>query len=337
MWDRRKIQDKWRYFHRQRKTPTGNFTEFVVRTYYAIYDHCRAGGGASCPAAAVRNRNICRFVYHGIYDQPDHDYDHVIEDCKKNLREMGYIRLSEDKQTVFLDRPLDFLLEGEHEKYLAMLDIEDGKPSASDAPPDVPEPPEAPGAVRCPSCGGPMVLRRGKYGLFFGCGMFPKCRGTLSVADGTYALLQRDGLALYRFNRPCWKCAAPLELKSYFPLLDFKQSAPDLAEKLKALYVIRLSTLPALDDYLAEQYEQLQERFSKQAGFSYVANICPHCNALQGSLMTLSHVYDALDALPVEKLQKSVFIRVAVNEATLSREEWTEAVELLLQREKENE
>ena len=31
-WDRRKIQHKWANFYAQRRRPTGNFTEFVVRT-----------------------------------------------------------------------------------------------------------------------------------------------------------------------------------------------------------------------------------------------------------------------------------------------------------------
>lgn len=32
--------------------------------------------------------------------------------------------------------------------------------------------------VLCPKCGGPMVRRKGKYGEFYGCSDFPRCRGT---------------------------------------------------------------------------------------------------------------------------------------------------------------
>lgn len=31
---------------------------------------------------------------------------------------------------------------------------------------------------RCPSCGATMVLRKGKYGLFYGCTRYPYCKGT---------------------------------------------------------------------------------------------------------------------------------------------------------------
>ena len=30
----------------------------------------------------------------------------------------------------------------------------------------------------CPSCGGKLVKREGKYGEFFGCSNYPKCRFT---------------------------------------------------------------------------------------------------------------------------------------------------------------
>lgn len=31
---------------------------------------------------------------------------------------------------------------------------------------------------RCPECGSPVSLKDGKYGLFYGCSNFPKCRFT---------------------------------------------------------------------------------------------------------------------------------------------------------------
>lgn len=34
----------------------------------------------------------------------------------------------------------------------------------------------------CPECGGPMVIRRSRFGkLFYGCGAYPKCRGVISI------------------------------------------------------------------------------------------------------------------------------------------------------------
>ena len=35
--------------------------------------------------------------------------------------------------------------------------------------------------VRCPYCGQPMVIRNGRYGLFYGCRNYPRCKGTRSI------------------------------------------------------------------------------------------------------------------------------------------------------------
>ncbi|MGN0594005.1 MAG: topoisomerase DNA-binding C4 zinc finger domain-containing protein, partial [Hominimerdicola sp.] len=32
----------------------------------------------------------------------------------------------------------------------------------------------------CPKCGGNLVLRNGRHGLFYGCSNFPKCRFTIN-------------------------------------------------------------------------------------------------------------------------------------------------------------
>jgi len=32
--------------------------------------------------------------------------------------------------------------------------------------------------VKCPDCGGAMISRKGKFGIFWGCKMYPDCKGT---------------------------------------------------------------------------------------------------------------------------------------------------------------
>ena len=46
------------------------------------------------------------------------------------------------------------------------------------APPPKAKPAEG---VSCPECGSPMVLRHGRYGDFYGCSRFPKCKGVLNI------------------------------------------------------------------------------------------------------------------------------------------------------------
>ncbi|MCI8355588.1 MAG: DNA polymerase III subunit epsilon [Lachnospiraceae bacterium] len=35
--------------------------------------------------------------------------------------------------------------------------------------------------ITCPSCGGELVLRKGKFGMFYGCSSYPRCRFTRNV------------------------------------------------------------------------------------------------------------------------------------------------------------
>lgn len=37
--------------------------------------------------------------------------------------------------------------------------------------------------ITCPVCGGELVLRKGKFGMFYGCSSFPRCRFTRNVRD----------------------------------------------------------------------------------------------------------------------------------------------------------
>ena len=90
MWPEAKIQSQKEYFAAQRKQPTGNFTEYVVRTYYCIYKACSKHQRNSCPAKEVSNYRIKNVVYEGFYNnKPDHDYQNVIDNCKKHLIECG--------------------------------------------------------------------------------------------------------------------------------------------------------------------------------------------------------------------------------------------------------
>jgi DNA topoisomerase I len=53
---------------------------------------------------------------------------------------------------------------------------------------------EIPTDEKCPECGAPMVMKRGRFGRFFACTRYPDCKGTKSVPLGV----------------PCPKCASDL-------------------------------------------------------------------------------------------------------------------------------
>ncbi|MGB8453107.1 MAG: topoisomerase DNA-binding C4 zinc finger domain-containing protein [Anaerocolumna sp.] len=358
MWSEAKIQSQKEYFAAQRKQPTGNFTEYVVRTYYCIYKGCSKYQSKSCPAKEVSNYRIKNEIYKGFYNnKPDHDYQNVIDNCKKHLIEMKYINIAQqDNEDYFsIDKPLDFLLPGEHETYLKKFCIEDRSLSEFQMPDSIQfnainSPDEAIALLNhmldpehyddpfeemhssadtpsmnfsCELCDGHYVVRHGTYGAFFGCSNYPKCRSTKTIEEKTYSWFEKQGIRIYEVEQPCWKCGKPIKLRSYFPHLDLMLDQPDLAQKFD-LSIIRLGIIETLDQYLSSKYQEIYTRFSKKFGGEYTANNCPYCNSLQGSTMSLDTAFGYLTDLirKHQSITKHIAETIAVTETTLPKNEW---------------
>lgn len=120
-WTEEQIQHQHDYFSSERTKKRGKFTELVVRTYYFIYKVCSLNDGICCKTSEASAHKIKYIIYEGFYGGiPDHDNKGVIDDCVDKLKLMKYIKFKKvnDKWMIYLNRPLDFLLEGEHETYL---------------------------------------------------------------------------------------------------------------------------------------------------------------------------------------------------------------------------
>ena len=57
-WSDEKIESKRQYFLQQRKEPTGNFTEFVVRVYFSVYKKCSENKNNLCKSSDVSSYKI---------------------------------------------------------------------------------------------------------------------------------------------------------------------------------------------------------------------------------------------------------------------------------------
>lgn len=66
--------------------------------------------------------------------------------------------------------------------------------------------------TECKICDGHYVLRQGKFGNFFGCSNFPKCKSTKSFTTLTYLILKRNGINIYESERTCWKCGKKIKI-----------------------------------------------------------------------------------------------------------------------------
>lgn len=360
MWDRDKIEYKRNYFKAQRQNATGNFTEFVVRTYYFIYKLCSDYNSDFCYAYKLCNRDVAKAVYDGIYDKPDHDYQNVISSCKDTMAKMGYIHFDtlESKDIIVIDRALDFLQPGEHEDYIKRFAIRGMVPFGKHAPTETttyrskpeeqslsdaldgvlypenypyptqkkPEKKSIDTGVACEMCDGHYMMRSGKYGTFFGCSNFPKCRSTKSITDFTYELLVKNGINIYEIQHSCWKCKKVISIRSYFPKIDLMKVEKAL-EGIENLEIIRLSVLDSLDTLLEQKYTTICIKESKRAGFAYMANTCPHCGSLQGSQLALGEMYEQLLQMDKGLAENTCIIEtIAVNEKTLPKQEWDDVL-----------
>ncbi|MBO0468008.1 hypothetical protein JZO73_10755 [Enterococcus plantarum] len=127
MWSNEKIEKQREYFKEQRTTKMGKFTEFTVRTYYCIYKSCALNNKQYCLGSDASSYKINKIIYEGFYGGvPDHDNKNVIDDCKKKLKEMGYIKFKKENNVwlIYVIKNLDFLLPGEHEFYIEKFGIE---------------------------------------------------------------------------------------------------------------------------------------------------------------------------------------------------------------------
>lgn len=123
-WSQEQIDRQTQYFAKERTEKKGNFTELVVRLYYCIYKACSLNDRISFDSKDVAFYKVKDILYEGFYDTGS-SHRGVIDDCMKHLKLMHYIRFRkvEDKWMICLNRPLDFLLEGEHEAYLEKYGI----------------------------------------------------------------------------------------------------------------------------------------------------------------------------------------------------------------------
>jgi len=358
-------ESKKEYFRLQRLNPTGNYTEYVVRTYYLIYKACKESFDTYCLKNYLNIRKMSFDIYDGIYDEPDHDYYNVISGCLKELEKLGYTSTSllNGMDVIRIEKPLDFLRKGEHEYYIEKYGIHDSKtnsvseiiinPIRSEIelketlnhmlhPETYPDPLDRKADaekkkvirlnIRCENCNGQYVHRSGKYGDFFGCGNYPKCKNTKSIADLSYSILEQNGINIYETDHICWKCGKTTKLRSYFPHIDIMLAEPLFAH-IYDFSIIRLSIADSLDAYLSRQYYEICIKNSKQAGFAYMANTCSHCNSLLGSQMSLNGMYDnLLNAVHVGQIEKYVAGKITPTDILLPISEWQLIIKDILSR-----
>ena len=104
MWSSEKIEKKLTYLRAQKENPTGNYRKFLVNVYnYILEDSMKDNRGWS----KANTREMMNYVYEG---SPDHMGYELINEWKKELKEMGYIKFVKENGEwhTYIVKELDF-------------------------------------------------------------------------------------------------------------------------------------------------------------------------------------------------------------------------------------
>lgn len=149
--------------------------------------------------------------------------------------------------------------------------------------------------LSCKSCSGEYTLRDGKYGPFFGCSNFPKCKSTAKILDVIYDYFSIMGVNIYRWEKECWKCKKVTYVYSYY--LNYELRAVN--DFLEGTCTMGLGDLKSLDKVLMDTIPTIKSKFSKTLNSNDIANTCSHCGSLQGNYFVVTDPHEILNELMI--------------------------------------
>lgn len=166
--------------------------------------------------------------------------------------------------------------------------------------------------VKCKKCSdGYYVIREGIYGTFAGCSNFPKCRSTETYTDFLYDFFEQNGINIYSWNRVCWKCKKEIPIYTYLLTYDLYE----LDSYFEMETEIGLGDFRSIDQYLTKMYPTIKEKYSRTVNSFYIANTCPHCEALQGKNYIVDDPHEIWDEYVMSRgMEKFLVKTIPVSE-----------------------
>ncbi|HEX9889049.1 MAG TPA: type I DNA topoisomerase [Nitriliruptorales bacterium] len=149
--------------------------------------------------------------------------DEVDQWVKERKPERPRLPLAEEAQCHLCGAPMEKVFSGKSKQWFASCsrwpDCDGTLPLNEDGTVGEPEPePEPDEDVRCPVCGKAMLAREGKFGTFFGCVDYPKCKGIRNLQKRAVYLDQGE-----------WKAfRSPTDPGSYMELRKSRYGKPFL-------------------------------------------------------------------------------------------------------------
>lgn len=289
------IEEKKDYFRKQIACPTGNYTDFVIRTYYYILQCCRKDGRGWCYGREASDRKIAVFSYQNAYNgRVDHMGGDVIDRIKQVLQGMGYISFKKDNEEwkIYIQKDLDFL-PCPIDEYIARK-TENKQQEKADKANEIFEYLVRDGIKvfrydrACWSCG----KRTPIFSYYLDVQIKNELPSRCLLKDRALNTVQNR-----RFDN----------------VLDAWTQSQSFSE-------IGIGVLEKIDSRLAAKINTVEKKYSGTMQKSYFMNICENCGAKQGMNFTVYHPQE-IEYSSYDELKKYCVFKIFPNECGLTKED----------------
>lgn len=158
--------------------------------------------------------------------------------------------------------------------------------------------------IKCKNCDGHYVVREGIYGTFGGCSNFPKCKSTIKLYEFVQEMLQERGINIYKWDKVCWKCHKPTPVYSYY--LSYQITELE-GFPTGCFGIIGIGDINSIDEQMSKEFPTIKKSYSRTVGYSYMANTCEHCAAIQGKNYVVDDPHEIMQELFYGGMEKYFF------------------------------
>lgn len=168
--------------------------------------------------------------------------------------------------------------------------------------------------IQCKSCNGHYEVREGKYGLFAGCSNYPTCKSVIKIPELACEYIIKYGLNLYSWKKKCWKCNQDTAVYSYYLYYELEE----LDDYFSSFHGIGLGDIPCVDELICNKIPNVKKQYSRTTNSKYVANICDHCQVLQGRNYVVDDPHEILHDLSYNhSMQQYLVMNLKINDRNL--------------------
>lgn len=122
-----------------------------------------------------------------------------------------------------------------------------------------------------------------------------------TMAAASWSIIHKSlfsGCLTYGWKRECYKCKRVTIVYTYYLGYDLYE----LDCSFDGLWGIGLGDIEPVDVALSKKYKTIYESYSNTVNYSYMANHCEHCGAIQGKNYVVDDPHEILGDLENRRL-----------------------------------